>query len=47
MVSDELVEWYHNLQRPRPMLVIISGPSGVGKDATLDAMKRMLSLIHI
>ena len=41
MVSDDLVEWYHNLQRPRPMLVIISGPSGVGKDATLDAMKRM------
>ncbi|WP_343408745.1 guanylate kinase [Candidatus Amarolinea dominans] len=41
MVSDELMEWYHNLRRPRPMLIIISGPSGVGKDATLDAMKQM------
>lgn len=41
MVSDELTEWYQSLQRPRPMMVIISGPSGVGKDATLDAMKRM------
>lgn len=41
MISDELMEWYHNLQKPRPMLIIISGPSGVGKDATLDAMKRM------
>lgn len=41
MVSDELTEWYQGLQRPRPMMVIISGPSGVGKDATLDAMKRM------
>ena len=41
MVSDELTEWYQGLQRPRPTMVIISGPSGVGKDATLDAMKRM------
>ena len=27
-------------EAPTPLLVIISGPSGVGKDAVLDAMKR-------
>jgi guanylate kinase len=31
---------YTSLRRPRPVLVVISGPSGVGKDATLQAMQR-------
>jgi guanylate kinase len=31
---------YASLSRPRPVLVVISGPSGVGKDATLQAMQR-------
>lgn len=31
--------WYGGLQRPRPVLVVISGPSGVGKDATIQRMK--------
>lgn len=30
---------YHTLSKPRPVLVVISGPSGVGKDATLQLMK--------
>ncbi|MBX3013972.1 MAG: guanylate kinase [Caldilineaceae bacterium] len=29
-----------NLANPRPVLVVISGPSGVGKDATLNQMKQ-------
>lgn len=31
--------WYQALQAPRPLLVVISGPSGVGKDATILRMK--------
>jgi guanylate kinase len=31
--------WYHDLLIPRPLLVVISGPSGVGKDATIQRMK--------
>lgn len=31
--------WYDALPRPRPLLVVISGPSGVGKDATIQRMK--------
>jgi guanylate kinase len=31
--------WYTRLNEPRPLLVVISGPSGVGKDATIKRMK--------
>jgi guanylate kinase len=31
--------WYSGLVTPRPLLVVISGPSGVGKDATIQRMK--------
>jgi guanylate kinase len=31
--------WYNSLHRPRPVLVVISGPSGVGKDATIQLVK--------
>jgi len=31
--------WYEALREPRPLLVVISGPSGVGKDATIRRMK--------
>ena len=31
--------WYEALHKPRPVLVVISGPSGVGKDATIQRMK--------
>ncbi len=40
MMNDELANWYERLHHPRPVMVIISGPSGVGKDATLDEMKK-------
>ncbi len=32
-------EWYRSLHLPRPLLVVVSGPSGVGKDATIQLMK--------
>lgn len=41
-ISDqdhEVDALYTNLANPRPVLVVISGPSGVGKDATLNRMK--------
>lgn len=31
--------WYTKLAVPRPLMVVISGPSGVGKDATIERMK--------
>ncbi len=37
--QDHARRWYQNLGRPRPLLVVISGPSGVGKDATIQRMK--------
>ena len=41
MTHEELATWYASLQQPRPLLVVISGPSGVGKDSTLDELKRL------
>ncbi len=39
--SDQEVQaLYARLQAPRPVLVVLSGPSGVGKDATLERMKQ-------
>lgn len=38
---DEVVSaWYAALQDPRPVLVVLSGPSGVGKDVTIQRMER-------
>jgi guanylate kinase len=37
--DSELESVYDTLNRPRPLLVVISGPSGVGKDAVLQALK--------
>src|SRR5215204_3224198 len=38
--DSELAALYARLNAPRPILVVISGPSGVGKDATLQAMQQ-------
>ncbi len=37
--TAEQAAWYRGLTDPRPLLVVISGPSGVGKDATIQRMK--------
>jgi guanylate kinase len=40
VAGDEAAQvWYDELRLPRPLLVVISGPSGVGKDATIQRMK--------
>src|SRR5512135_451754 len=36
---DIVGTWYDSLRLSRPLLVVISGPSGVGKDATIQRMK--------
>jgi guanylate kinase len=37
---DQIAQaWYGELVNPRPLLVVISGPSGVGKDATIQRMR--------
>lgn len=38
--EQELPALYSHLDAPHPMLVVISGPSGVGKDAVLQLMKQ-------
>ena len=37
--TAEQAAWYRGLTASRPLLVVISGPSGVGKDATIQRMK--------
>ena len=37
---EQVTDVYHRLNKARPVLVVLSGPSGVGKDATLELMKR-------
>ncbi len=38
--------WYEALDEPRPLLVVISGPSGVGKDVTIRRMKERCYPFH-
>lgn len=35
-----------NLLKPEPLLIVLSGPSGVGKDATLQALKKRNIPLH-
>lgn len=40
LVDQDIERFYQQLNIPRPILIVISGPSGVGKDATLDELKK-------
>lgn len=42
MVTQEIFDLYH----PQPLLVVISGTSGVGKDAVLNELKRRKTPLH-
>jgi guanylate kinase len=37
--DDEVDALYDRIVQPKPLLVVLSGPSGVGKDATLQMLK--------
>jgi guanylate kinase len=42
MATEEIFDLYH----PQPLLVVISGTSGVGKDAVLNELKRREAPLH-
>lgn len=44
--DDDMRAWYESLQSPRPLVVVISGPSGAGKDATIQRMRAQNTLCH-
>jgi guanylate kinase len=41
VIDQNLPDPYQTLNASRPLLVILSGPSGVGKDATMDRMREL------
>ncbi len=41
VASEAVQAWYATLPEPRPLLVVLSGPSGVGKDATIQRMEEL------
>ena len=44
--DSEITALYSSLNAPRPVLVVISGPSGVGKDATIQAMQQRNTSVY-
>ena len=45
-IQDEVTCIYDQQNEPHPILVVLSGPSGVGKDTTLSLMKRRQLPFH-
>ncbi len=45
MTMEETIH-LRNLHQPQPLLVVISGPSGAGKDAVVKALKKMNYSFH-
>ena len=44
--ADDLYNPNHNPDQYEPLLVVISGPSGVGKDTVIKCMKERNQSIH-
>lgn len=44
--DDDIEKFYERLNIPHPLLIVISGPSGVGKDATLNRLKEVGHPFH-
>lgn len=45
-IQDDVAPIYDRQSEPHPILVVISGPSGVGKDTTLSLMKKRNHPFH-
>lgn len=43
---EQVAQTYKHLNEAKPVLVVLSGPSGVGKDATLEFLKRRAMPFH-
>lgn len=46
MVGHDAERWYHRVNESHPLLVVISGPSGVGKDAVLAHLRELAYPFH-
>ncbi len=47
MSTDEQLSLSFNLLHPRPLLIVISGPSGVGKDAVIGELRNRDLPLHV
>ncbi len=45
-IDQEIEALYERINQPKPVLVVVSGPSGVGKDATLGLLQERNSSFH-
>jgi len=46
MAESDIRQWYQWVSEPHPLLVLISGPSGVGKDSVVQRMKELGHPFH-